>query len=40
MGQYMTNYILDAALELSGQFVTSDHHELEQNEPYTLLWIR
>jgi predicted nucleic acid-binding protein len=34
---------LATAFELSGQFVTSDHHELEtieQNEPYTLFWIR
>jgi predicted nucleic acid-binding protein len=34
---------LATAFELSGQFVTSDHHELEkieQNEPYTLLWVR
>jgi predicted nucleic acid-binding protein len=34
---------LATAFELSGQFVTSDHHELEkieQNEPYTLFWVR
>jgi hypothetical protein len=39
----MASYILATAFELSGQFVTSDHHELEkieQNEPYALLWIR
>jgi hypothetical protein len=39
----MTSYIFATACELSGQFVTSDHHELEiieQNEPYTLLWVR
>jgi PIN domain nuclease of toxin-antitoxin system len=31
------------ALELSGQFVTSDHHELEalgKNEPIPILWFR
>ena len=31
------------ALELSGQFVTSDHHELEtaaKNDPLPILWFR
>jgi predicted nucleic acid-binding protein len=34
---------LATAKELSGQFATSDHHELEkieQQEPYQFLWIR
>jgi len=34
---------LATALELSGQFVTSDHHELDtvvENEPIPILWFR